>query len=320
MASILDFVRRKPVPAAHLTAANPTGAHLTGASAVDVASFVEDFSIEVMPRTAARIEDFRAILPSGTRVYLAHIDGTPFADMLATARRLVDEGFAVMPHFPARGIADRADLESRINAYADAGIRQALVLAGGIDRPKGAFHEAMQLLETGLFDRAGFTRLHVAGHPEGNRDIDPAGGEATAMHALARKAAFQRETDARMAIVTQFAFEAAPIVAWTDRLRAAGITLPVHIGIAGPARLQTMLKFAMACGVGPSLRVLQRRASDLTKLMLPFEPTELLAELAARKAAHPAFPVERVHVFPLGGIGPATDYFGAIATPARRRA
>jgi len=305
MASILDFVRRKPAPAARPAA---------------VAAFVEDFSIEVMPKTAAKIADFRGILPEGTRICLAHIDGTPMEEMLATARRLIDEGFAVMPHFAARGIATRDELAGRIAAYSDVGVRQALVLAGGIDTPHGGFHEAMQLLETGLFDQAGFTHLHVAGHPEGNRDIDPAGGEANVMAALARKDAFQRETDASMAIVTQFAFEAAPIVAWTERTRAAGLTLPVHIGIAGPAKLQTMLRYAMACGVGPSLRVLQRRAADLTKLMLPFEPTELLAELAAHKAATPGFPVERVHFFPLGGIGATTDYLGGVAAPARRRA
>ena len=83
-----------------------------------------------------------------------------------------------------------------------------------------------------------------------------------------------------MAITTQFCFDAEPVIAWANRLRASGITLPVHIGVAGPAKLQTMLKFAMACGVGPSLRVLQRRAADLSKLMLPFEPTEMLAALA----------------------------------------
>lgn len=304
MARILNFVRRAAAPEAHTSA--------------NVAAFVRNFSIEVMPRTAAKVEDFRAILPAGSRVYLAHIDGTPFDEMLATARRLANEGFSVMPHFPARGIADRAELADRISAYADAGIRQALVLAGGIDRPKGAFHEAMQLLETGLFDRAGFTHLHVAGHPEGNRDIDPAGGEANVMSALRRKDAFQRETDARMAIVTQFAFEAEPIVAWTARMRDAGLTLPVHIGVAGPAKLQTMIKFAMACGVGPSLRVLQRRAADLTKLLLPFEPTPLLAELAAHKAMHPDFPVERVHFFPLGGIGATTDYIGSLTSRPRR--
>jgi methylenetetrahydrofolate reductase (NADPH) len=304
MAKILSFVRKTAAPAADDAAA--------------VARLMQGFSIEVMPRTAERVEDFRAILPAGTRVYVAHIDGTDFGDMLATARRLANEGFAVMPHFPARGIASHAELEARIAAYAGVGVRQALVLAGGIDRPRGPFTEAMQLLRTGLFDRYGFTDLHVAGHPEGNRDIDPDGGESAAMTALERKDAFQAETDAAMAIVTQFAFEAAPIVAWAGRLRDRGITLPVHIGVAGPAKLQTMLKFAMVCGVGPSLRVLQRRAADLASLMLPFTPTEILAELARHKAAHPDFAVERVHLFPLGGIGAAADFAGGVVARPRR--
>ncbi len=305
MAQLLSFVRR--------TATAPAGAAMAG--------LLQDFSIEVMPRTAAKIADFRDLLPAGTRVYLAHIDGTDFAEMLATARRLADEGFAVMPHFPARGIADRTELAARVAAYADVGVRQALVLAGGIDRPRGAFREASQLLETGLFDAHGFTDLHVAGHPEGNRDIDPAGGDAVAMDALRRKAAFQRETDARMAIATQFCFDPVPVIAWADRVRAAGVTLPVHIGVAGPAKLQTMIRFAMSCGVGPSLRVLQRRAMDLTNLMLPFEPTDFLAKIAAHRAANPDFAIERVHFFPLGGITATTDYTGAqTAGPRRARA
>jgi methylenetetrahydrofolate reductase (NADPH) len=282
---------------------------------------LDGFSIEVMPRTAARVEDFRALLPTGTRVYLAHIDGTDFADMLATARRLTDEGFVVMPHFPARGIASRCELKSRIEAYADIGVRQALVLAGGIDRPRGPFTESLELLQTSLFDAHGFTHLHIAGHPEGNRDIDPDGSDHHAMAALRRKDAFQRETDASMAIVTQFGFEAAPIVTWAERLSAAGISLPVHIGIAGPAKLQTLIKYAMACGVGASLRVLQRRALDLTRLVQPFEPTDLLRDLARHKAATPGFPIERVHLFPLGGIERAADYVAdAVPLPRRARA
>jgi methylenetetrahydrofolate reductase (NADPH) len=286
-----------------------------------LAHLLQDFSIEVMPRTAARIADFRPILPAGTRVYVAHIDGTDFAEMLATTRRLQDEGFRAMPHFPARGIADRAELEARIAAYAENGVREALVIAGGIDRPRGAYSESIDLLQTGLFDAYGFTDLHVAGHPEGNRDIDPDGGESTAMAALRTKDAFQHHTDARMAIATQFCFEAPPVIAWADRLRAGGITLPVHIGVAGPAKLQTLIKYAMACGVGASLRVLQRRAMDLSKLMTSFEPTEFLAELARHKAAHPDFAVERVHFFPLGGISATTDYTtGAVPRPLRARA
>ncbi len=269
----------------------------------DLSGFLDGFSIEVMPRTAEKVEDFRAILPAGTRVYIAHIDGTAIEDMVATAKRLAADGFAVMPHFPARIIADAATLGDWIARYqGEAGVDQALLLAGGVAEPRGAFHSSMQLIETGLFDRAGFKRLHVAGHPEGNKDIDPDGSTKNVMEALRWKQAFAERTDAKMAMATQFAFEAEPVIAWANALKDAGITMPIHIGVAGPAKLQTLIKFAIACGVGPSLRVLQKRAMDVTKLVLPYEPTEFVADLAAHKAKDPDCLIEKVHLFPLGGI------------------
>ena len=306
--SLLPF--RKPKPAA---------------AAPGLEGFLQGFSIEVMPRTAEKVEDFKAILPEGTRVYIAHIDGTPIEDMVATARRLAADGFPVMPHMPARIIKDRATLEDWIARYqGEAGVTQALLLAGGVAQPVGEFHSSMQLMETGAFDRAGFTRLHVAGHPEGNRDIDADGSDRMVMEALRWKQAFSERTDARMALATQFAFDAKPVIAWADRLAAEGIRLPIHIGIAGPAKLQTLIKFAIACGVGPSLKVLQKRAMDVTKLLLPYEPTEILTDLAAHKAAHPGFGIEQVHFFPLGGIKTCAEWTqtngGAAARPARAAA
>ncbi len=269
----------------------------------DIESFLKGYSIEVMPRTAEKVEDFREILPEGTRVYIAHIDGTPIEDMVATAKRLNQAGMKVMPHFPARIIKDAAMLGDWISRYqGEADVRQGLILAGNPAQQLGAFHSSMQLLETGLFDKAGFVRLHVAGHPEGNRDIDPDGSDRNVLEALRWKQAFSERTDAKMALATQFAFEAKPIIKWVDRLQAEGIGLPVHIGIAGPAKLQTLIKFAVACGVGPSLKVLQKRAMDVTKLVMPYEPTEVVSELAAHKAANPDFGIEQVHFFPLGGI------------------
>ncbi len=288
-----------------------------------IEALLENYSIEVMPRTAEKVEDFRDLLPAGTRVYIAHIDGTPIGDMVRTAARLAREGYAVMPHFPARIIKDRATLENWIAMYrGEAGVEQALLLAGGVSEPQGEFDSSMQLMETGLFDKAGFKRLHVAGHPEGNRDIDPDGGEDNVMAALRWKQAFNERTDAEMALATQFAFDAKPIIAWADGLKAAGIDLPIHIGIAGPAKLQTLIKFAIACGVGPSLKVLQKRAMDVSKLLLPYEPTEVLTELAAHKAANPDFNITNVHFFPLGGIKTnatwATDHGGASGVPANQ--
>lgn len=268
-----------------------------------VEAFLQDYSIEVMPRTAEKVEDFTTLLPHGTRVYIAHIEGTPIEDMVATAKRLAADGYNVMPHFPARIIQDKAMLGDWIARYqGEAGVDQALLLAGGVDKPHGEFESSMQLMESGLFDAAGFKHLHVAGHPEGNRDIDPDGSDKNVMDALRWKQDFANRTDAKMALATQFAFEAKPLITWADALKDAGVDIPIHIGIAGPAKLQTLVRFAIACGVGASLKVLQKRAKDVTKLLLPFEPTDLVTELANHKAANPDFNIERVHFFPLGGI------------------
>ena len=274
-----------------------------------VSAFLQDCSIEVMPRTAAKVEDFKSILAPGTRVYIAHIEGTPIGEMVDTAKRLADDGFAVMPHFPARIIQDAAMLEDWIDRYqGEAGVDQALLLAGGVDKPHGVLASSMDLIETGLFGKKGFKRLHVAGHPEGNKDIDPDGSDKNVMDALRWKQKFAETSDADMALATQFCFEAAPVIEWADRLKAEGITIPIHIGVAGPAKLQTMIKFAIACGVGPSLRVLQKRAADATKLLLPFKPDEFVTDLARHKAATPDFNITHVHFFPLGGIGKSAEW------------
>ena len=306
--SLLPFLKKKVVSAQ----ADP-----------NIEVLLQDYSIEVMPRTAEKVENFRDLLPAGTRVYLAHIEGTSVEDMVTTAKRISAEGYNVMPHFPARIIKDKVMLEDWIARYkGEAGVNQALLLAGGVAKPHGDFENSMQLLETGLFGEAGFKHLHVAGHPEGNKDIDADGSMTNVDNALRWKQAFSETSDAKMALATQFAFEAGPIIDWANAIKAAGITIPIHIGIAGPAKLQTLIKFAIACGVGASLKVLQKRATDVTKLLLPYEPTEVLAQLAAHKIANPNFNISHVHFFPLGGIKAnanwAINHGGSSAVPANQ--
>jgi hypothetical protein len=133
-------------------------------------AFLDGFSIEVMPRTAEKVDDFRAILPAGTRVYIAHIAGTPIGDMVATAARLRAEGMAPMPHFPARIIADTAELGDWIARYqGEAGVDQGLILAGGVHAPAGDFDSSMALLDTGLFDKAGLSAAACRRPPRGQQ-------------------------------------------------------------------------------------------------------------------------------------------------------
>ena len=265
--------------------------------------FLTDFSIEVMPRTAAKIESFKEILPKNTRVYIAHIEGISIEEMVQTAKRISSEGFNVMPHFPARIIKDKSTLEEWINIYqGEAGINQALLLAGGVNKPLGVFEDSMQLVETELFEQYNFKNLHFAGHPEGNKDIDKDGSNKNVDEALLWKQKFNERSDIDIAITTQFCFEAEPVIEWANSLTNNGINIPIHIGVAGPAKLQTLIKFSIACGVGPSLKVLQKRAKDVKKLLLPFDPNDFLETLANHKKENPKFNVSNIHFFPLGGI------------------
>jgi methylenetetrahydrofolate reductase (NADPH) len=268
------------------------------------------YSIEVTPRQAQRISSFRAWLPIGTRVYVPHIEGHAFDDVLATAKRLVDEGYEAMPHLPARLIPDAESLTRWVGRYREeAGVRQALVLGGGVALPLGPFHSAGQLLDSGVFDRFGFGRLHLAAHPEGNRDIDPDGSTRMADAALISKQAFALRTDAQIALVTQFGFDLKAVIRWADRIQGLGVDLPVHVGLSGPARLPTLIKYGLSCGVGPSLKVIQRRARDFTRLLLPYEPDEMMAQLLTHRAERPSTLLRHLHVFSLGGFESAASWF-----------
>lgn len=278
--------------------------------------FISGYSIEVLPRSAAKIDSFRDALPKNTRVYIAHLETEDISAMVATAKRIHDEGFAVMPHIPARMISSKEMLHDWISMYQnEAGVDEALLLAGGLKKPVGDFNSSMQLIESGLFDQAGFKRLHIAGHPEGNKDIDPSGGNKNVSEALSWKQEFSQRTDASMAIATQFCFDADVVKKWADSIKANGIDIPIHIGIAGPAKLQTLLKFSVECGIGASMKILTNRAKDITKLLLPYKPTQILNELAAYKSENPELNIEQVHFFPLGGIKKTADWVSKVQNP-----
>ena len=267
-----------------------------------VKNFLNGYSIEVTPNAAAKIENFAEVLPANTRIYIAHIEGTPFEEMLKTAKKITDEGFTPMPHFPARIIEDKDMLDSWLSQYSgEANVQEALLIAGGSKEPAGVFDSSIQIIETELFDKYSFKRLHVAGHPEGNKDIDKDSTHTNVNKALSWKNEYAKRTDAQIAIATQFCFDSVAIIQWANNLIDMNIDLPVHIGIAGPAKLQTLIRYSIECGVGASMKVLQKRAKDITKLLLPYEPTSVISELAEYKSQNPDFNIEQVHFFPLGG-------------------
>ncbi len=278
-----------------------------------VMDLVSGFSIETTPGSATKIPDFRDHLRPGTSVAVTFLPGSDFADTVATAKRLRNEGFEPAPHLAARSIPTRADLEEYLKRLTgEAAVTQVLVLGGAVDEPLGDFDSSMQVLETGLLDKHGITRFGVAGHPEGCPDISP----EDLQNALAWKNAFAQRSDAAFYIATQFCFQAAPIIAWDQTLREQGNTLPIQIGVPGLATLKTLINHAKACGIGPSMRVLTRQARNIAKLMTVSTPDRLLLELARYKASDPACALGGIHVYPLGGLKKSALWTYAVADGA----
>lgn len=264
-----------------------------------IAELMTGFSVETTPGAADKIPDYRAHLGPGTRVFITFLAGSDFDGTIATAVRLRREGFEPVPHLAARSIPDRRFLERNLRRLVDeAGVQEVLAIAGAVAEPLGEFSDSMQMLETGLLDQFGIHRIGVAGHPEGSPDIS----DGAVNRAAAWKNAFAQRSDAKLYVVTQFCFEAEPIIAWEQRLRAAGIRLPLHIGLPGLATIKSLLSHAKACGVGPSMSFLARQARNVTRLLTVSAPDRLVCALAAHRASTPDCLIAGTHMYPLGGL------------------
>ena len=274
-----------------------------------IMDFMSGFTLETTPRSAAKVPDYRAHARTGATIYITFLHGSDFSDTIAVARRLSKEGFNPVPHLAARSIPSKRFLEEALATLTgEIGISQVLCIAGAAPAPLGEFGDTMQLLDTGLFDKYGISRIGLAGHPEGSPDIT-----ADAIRqALRWKNEFSRRTDAKLYLITQFCFEAEPIIAWDKRLQAEGNQLPIHIGIPGLATIRTLLNHAKACGIGPSIRFISRQAMNIAKLMSVSAPDKMIAELAAYKASDAGCGIRGVHIYPLGGLKKSADWAYAV--------
>jgi methylenetetrahydrofolate reductase (NADPH) len=262
-------------------------------------------SIEATPKQINDGDRLDGLFPGRTRVYLTDVGTAPVAEFAAAARRVAEAGYTPVPHLPARRIAGKADLYDRLTRLTgEAGVNDVLVIAGSVERPAGEFTSTMDLLRTGMLAEFGITTIGVAGHPEGSPDIAPGG----VTRAIAEKNAFAAEHGIDMRIVTQFGFDAQRFITWANELAAAGNTLPVHIGVSGPAKITTLLKYAALCGVGPSLDFLKKRASSVMALAAGFSPEGVVAPIEEHVAANPAGPIAQLHVFPFGGLRKSAEW------------
>ncbi len=257
-----------------------------------ISALLDGASLELSSRDPAEIDACAGLLEPGTAVYISFPPGQTYHGTVALAARLARAGFRPVPHVAARRIAGRAALEDYLaRAAGEAGVDSALVIAGDTDRPSGAFDSSLASLETGLFERHGIVRIGVAGYPEGHPRI----ADSALEEALAAKKNLARRSGIDLGVVTQFCFEAESILSWAARMKGHG--LPMRVGLAGPASLPRLLRFAALCGVGNSVRALRARPQAIARLMVEAGP-----EIALRDLARADAPLAGVHFFCFGGL------------------
>jgi len=270
----------------------------------------EDWSIEVTPTGATKIESFRDCLAPGTTVNVTFLPGSDPMDTIAVAQRLHDDGMKPVPHLAARSLRDADQLDELLAAFtAKAGVSEVLVIGGGVDNPVGQFSDSMQVLDTGLIQKHGIRSIGVAGHPEGSPDIS----DDEIAEALAAKNALAVREGLDLYIETQFCFEADIVLDWERAVRAAGNKLPIRIGIPGPATIKTLFRFAQISGIGPSMRFISKQARNVAKLMTVQSPHLLLDGLAQGMAGDPDCLIRHFHFYPFGGFAKTAAYAQAIS-------
>lgn len=272
-------------------------AQAAGTPKAALAALLADYSVEVTSRDRRGIDAAIRMLRPDTRVFVANLpgDGT---DMLVEASiRLGEAGLVPVPHVVARNIDGRSRLDDMLGRLAtEARVRRALVLGGDRDDPAGPYGQSLELIESGLFQSHGITRIGLACYPEGHPRI----AADVLDRALRAKLAAARAHGLDVMLISQFAFEPAPIVGFARRLRQEGIAAPLRVGVAGPADRATLVRYALRCGVGASLRALRER-QDLARNVLSGEtPEALLTEVATAQAADPSLGVIGVHFFTFG--------------------
>lgn len=270
---------------------------------VNMTGLLSGFSLEALPKAALKNSvDFS--FPPGTEIYLPSIAGADPAIAVNACKALIDAGYVPVPHLAARSVASVKELSARLSDLSQTGARSLMLIAGDNTKPVGPFASTLDILDTGLLAEFGFTRLGVAGHPDGLSAAEP--GEVE--RALDVKARYAQATGCEMWIVTQFVFAADPVIAWMEWLRGRGIHLPVRVGIAGPAKLHTLVAYAMRCGVGNSLRFLSEKQSSARKLLGRWSPDELVYDLARHNQERPDSAIAGLHLYPFGGIEQTTDW------------
>lgn len=270
--------------------------------AITPSQLLDDFSLEMTGKDVPGLLEAAPLLPPGTRMNVTFLGNEDLEMRLAASKAVKEQGLVPVPHISARRIKSEEMLREFLAALQAQGTSENVFSVGGDPHhPEGPYEGSLDLIRSGVFQEYGVRHVSIAGYPEGHPDIkDP-----VLWDALTGKFAVLREQGLPGTILTQFGFDVDPVIAWIEKVRDAGIDLPIRVGVPGPAGIKRLVTFAARFGVASSAGIAKKYGFSLTNLLGTAGPDKFIRDLAAR--LDPARHGEvKLHFYTFGGV-PATS-------------
>ena len=256
-----------------------------------------DYSLEITPKDVEALENAAHMIPQGTLISVTFLPGAEFSDRARAAERIQQLGFKPVPHLSARRLLSADNLREYLDLLkSKIDLKHVFVIAGDPDSAMGPYDDALAVIDSGILKEYGIEHVGISGYPEGHPDITNE-KLAKAMH---DKVASLKRQGIDYSIMTQFGFDADPVIEWLKQIRSEGIDGPVRIGVAGPASIKTLLRFAARCGVGTSAKVVRKYGLSITSLIGSAGPDPVIADLTGDlREEHGKV---HLHFYPFGGL------------------
>ena len=262
-----------------------------------LARLFDNYSLEITPKDVEALQNAAHMIPQGTLISCTFLPGAEFEDRVVAARAIQDLGFKPVPHISARRLIEKDDLNRFLDMLAaQIDLKHVFVIAGDPSEPLGPYEDALAVIDSGTLKEYGIEHVGISGYPEGHPDIT----NEKLVKAMADKVASLKRQGMDYSIMTQFGFDADPVLDWLKQIRGEGIDGPVRIGLAGPASIKTLLRFAARCGVGTSAKVVKKYGLSITSLIGNAGPDPVIADLVPQLGEEHG--KVHLHFYPFGGL------------------
>jgi methylenetetrahydrofolate reductase (NADPH) len=254
------------------------------------------------------LDEKLAALPVGTTVTVTSSVKLGLGRTLEQSLRAAAAGYRVVPHLPARQVRDAAELRDFVGRIGDAGITDLYVVGGDAPEPHGPYTSAAELLaELSTIDH-GLTEIGVACYPEGHPSIP----DDVLLGALLDKQPLATY------MCSQLCFDGGTLLRWLRSTRAEGVTLPLHLGLAGPLSLLKLAELSVRIGVGASVKYLTKQHGLVGSLLRggAYRPEELLGGIG-EDLASPTLGISRLHLCTFNQVAATRDWQRRIAAGGR---